>query len=249
MIKAKKGFCLLVSIILTAWLMLVPVSVLAEDEALSITGFDTMVLQEGYAVAQTDAYVILGTSPMSITITGDAAFTWNIAESKLNIAQGLTAGTYPVTITATNAVSTATHAFELLVVAQGVSVEPRLSIGTAIYNKANPRDITVTLFKDTFTLTRMTQNGAPIGGYSVNGDEFAFAQVFLDTLPEGTQSIIFEMSGGQRLVLNITVKAKPAPLPPPKTGDFFPTEALFAAMLLLLLGVACMANRKTRKAQ
>ncbi len=72
----------------------------------TITGPETMTLTEGYAATETGAYTITGTEPITVTKTsGNANISWNDTTKKLEIAAGLTEGSYPVTLTASNGTS------------------------------------------------------------------------------------------------------------------------------------------------
>ena len=78
-------------------------TVAAAPVAPGITGPMAMSLTAGYAATSTGAYTITGTAPVTVTKTsGDAKITWNNTTKKLDIAAGLAAGTYSVTLTATN---------------------------------------------------------------------------------------------------------------------------------------------------
>ena len=75
------------------------VTVLAEAVAPYITGPASMTLEEGYAAVSTGSYTVTGTEPIGVPVkTGNAKITWNDTTKKLDIAPGLTAGTYPVTL-------------------------------------------------------------------------------------------------------------------------------------------------------
>jgi hypothetical protein len=82
----------------------------------TITGPTSMTLKTGYAATSTEAYTITGTSPVTVTKTsGDAMITWNNATKKLDIAEGLSAGKYSVTLRASNSGGSSTLIFELTV--------------------------------------------------------------------------------------------------------------------------------------
>ncbi|MCL2517938.1 MAG: InlB B-repeat-containing protein [Oscillospiraceae bacterium] len=85
----------------------------------AITGSTTMTLTAGYAATSTDAYTINGNPAPTITKTsGDGKITWNNSTNKLDVAAGLTAGTYPVVLKASNGVTPdATLTFTLTVTA------------------------------------------------------------------------------------------------------------------------------------
>jgi hypothetical protein len=82
----------------------------------TISGQTSMTLKVSYAATSTTAYTITGTSPVTVTKTsGNAAITYDNATRKLNIAAGLTAGTYTVTLQASNAFGSRTLTFKLTV--------------------------------------------------------------------------------------------------------------------------------------
>ena len=83
----------------------------------TITGPTALSLVQGYAATSTDAYTITGEPAPGVTKTsGNASITWNTSTLRLNIAAGLVAGTYPVTLTASNGVAPdATLTFTLTV--------------------------------------------------------------------------------------------------------------------------------------
>ncbi|MCL2317324.1 MAG: Ig-like domain repeat protein, partial [Actinomycetia bacterium] len=75
----------------------------AESLTPTITGPTGMILRAGYAATTSDAFVVSGPPPVTVTKTaGDAKITWNGTTKKLDIAAGLAPGTYPVTLTASN---------------------------------------------------------------------------------------------------------------------------------------------------
>ena len=79
------------------------VTVLSEATAPTITGPTSMTLEEGYAATSTGMYTVTGTEPIGTPVkAGDAKITWNDMTKKLDIAAGLTAGTYPVTLEASH---------------------------------------------------------------------------------------------------------------------------------------------------
>ena len=72
-----------------------------------ITGPTAMKLLVGYTAASTGAYTITGyPTPMVVKISGDPKITWNDATKKLDVAPGLAAGTYRVTLEAGNGYGT-----------------------------------------------------------------------------------------------------------------------------------------------
>lgn len=95
----------------------------AED--LSLTGPTDMTLTQGYAAASSDAFTVTGDPAPTVTIDNNYGnkITWNAAAKKLDIAPGLAAGSYPITLTANNGILSGypsgtfdvTHAFTLTV--------------------------------------------------------------------------------------------------------------------------------------
>ena len=80
-----------------------------------ISGPTSMTLTEGYAATSTNAFTVTGTG-VSVTVTsGNALIAWNNATKQLNIAEGLPAGNYPVTLRAANNSSSSTFTFTLTV--------------------------------------------------------------------------------------------------------------------------------------
>ena len=87
-------------------------------KAAMITGPASMTLAEGYAATSTDVYTMTGApTPTVIKTSGDANITWNNTTKKLDVAAGLTAGTYPVVLTAISGTDTETLTFTLTVLA------------------------------------------------------------------------------------------------------------------------------------
>jgi len=79
-----------------------------------------MTLAEGYAATSTGAYTIDGNPAPTVTKTsGIAAILWNSSSKKLEIGAGLSAGIYPVELTATSGTNTAKLTFTLTVTAAG----------------------------------------------------------------------------------------------------------------------------------
>jgi hypothetical protein len=82
----------------------------------TITGPTYMTLKTGYAATSTEAYTISGTSPVAVSKqSGNAAITWNNSAKKLDIAAGLPAGKYEVTLRASNSAGSSTLIFTLTV--------------------------------------------------------------------------------------------------------------------------------------
>jgi len=103
------------------WVLESALTTLPTGTAPGITGPAALTLTAGYAATSTGTYTITGTAPVTVTKqSGDAKITWNNATKKLDIAAGLAAGTYPVTLKAANGVSPdASFTFTLKVNAAG----------------------------------------------------------------------------------------------------------------------------------
>lgn len=90
--------------------------VLKSFEAPAISGPDSMSLEYGYAAAATEAFTVMGVPAPVVKISGPDKIIWDETANKLNIAPGLEAGSYPVTLTADNNVEPkAVHTFTLTV--------------------------------------------------------------------------------------------------------------------------------------
>ena len=80
--------------------------VYVKGTAPTITGSTSMSEQVGYTAFSTSAFTTTGDPAPRVTkTTGNASITWNDATKKLDIAPGLTAGTYPVTLAAQNGIT------------------------------------------------------------------------------------------------------------------------------------------------
>ncbi len=104
-----------------------------------ITGPTEMSLTEGYSTTATGGYTITGTAPVTVSKTsGDDKITWDDTNKKLDIAAGLTTGSYPVVLTAQNStLSNASLKFTLTVNATPVTV-------TSVTVMTEPTKITYT---------------------------------------------------------------------------------------------------------
>ena len=89
----------------------------------TITGTSTMTLAQGYAATSTGVYTITGDPAPTVTKTsGDSKITWDDTTNKLDIATGLTPGSYQVTLKAANGIlPDATFTFTLTVTASVAS--------------------------------------------------------------------------------------------------------------------------------
>ena len=93
--------------------------VVSPPVAPTINGPTAMDLTVGYKGTSTGLFTFTGTSPIIVKLagnTGDGKITFNYETQKIDIASGLAAGTYVVTLTATNGVDPeAVHTFVLRV--------------------------------------------------------------------------------------------------------------------------------------
>lgn len=77
------------------------------EAAPTIVGPTALTLPEGYSATATEPYTITGTGMVVVTLTKTpdvGNITWNSTGQNLGIAAGLTAGSYQVTLTASNGV-------------------------------------------------------------------------------------------------------------------------------------------------
>jgi len=103
-------------------------------------GPSAMKLTEGYASTSTSAFLLGNPAPDDITIeSGDPAITWNDSKKALAIASGLMAGSYPVTLKASNAQRDSTFVFTLTVSPATSFVPPSkvISAGTSSFALQN----------------------------------------------------------------------------------------------------------------
>jgi hypothetical protein len=124
----------------------------------NITGPFSMKLAVGYAATSTDAFTITGSTPVTVTkSSGDTHITWNNATKQLDIAEGLTAGIYPVNLSAKNSSGTFTFTFTLTVSAKVyyLDIPSRFSGGTVVsstsdnpYLAAEGQTVTLTITPD-----------------------------------------------------------------------------------------------------
>jgi len=90
----------------------------SDGGAPSLSGPTAMTLAAGYAATSTGAFTVGGNPAPMVTLSNNygGKITWNNSTKKLDIAVGLEAGTYPVTLTANNGVPpNATASFTLTV--------------------------------------------------------------------------------------------------------------------------------------
>jgi len=92
-------------------------TITAAPAAPTITGPTALSRTVGYAAFSTNAFTITGAQPITVTqnATHGGRIVWNASTNRLDISAGLSAGTYAVVLTATNAVGSDTHTFTLTV--------------------------------------------------------------------------------------------------------------------------------------
>ncbi|MCL2843813.1 MAG: glycosyl hydrolase 53 family protein, partial [Oscillospiraceae bacterium] len=93
------------------------------EAATFTTGPETMTLTVGYAATQSGVFGITGFPVPTVSIESTTtSITWNAAENRLDIAAGLAAGTYTVSLTATNVFGSHTATFVLTILAPDVEL-------------------------------------------------------------------------------------------------------------------------------
>jgi hypothetical protein len=98
----------------------------------TITGPTAKTIKTGYSKTSTDAFNIKGNTAPTVTKTkGHEKITWNNKTKKLDIAAGLPAGTYPVTLSVKNSVGTKTFKFTLTV--QKAAAKPKANKEAGTY--------------------------------------------------------------------------------------------------------------------
>jgi len=162
----------------------------------AITGPDSMELTEGYAATSTGAYTITGWPAATVTKTsGDANITWNDTNKTLDIAPGLTKGTYSVTLTASNSIlPDATLNFTLTVIEpappQEVVYPFTTNFGTYTGQSEGLRGI---IDANISAFTGLEVNGELLHGsnYTTNAGStiITLHPSYLDTLDNGTYTV------------------------------------------------------------
>jgi hypothetical protein len=131
----------------------------------TITGDKWLTLKTGYAATSTDAYTITGTQPVTVTVTKTDTdkITWNNTAKKLNIAPGLAAGKYEVTLRASNSAGSHTLTFTLTVEEHVYWIEIPAFVGGTV--SSNPQYISEA--GGTVTLTVTPDEGYELASISV----------------------------------------------------------------------------------
>jgi len=83
-----------------------PLTACTASSAPTITGPVSTTLSVGYAATYSAVFTVTGDPAPTVTIdSGNASITWDSTENRLIFAEGLAAGTYPVTLKASNGTS------------------------------------------------------------------------------------------------------------------------------------------------
>ena len=174
----------------------------ADVVAPTITGPTEMELTVGYAATHTAAFTITGVPTPTVSISVDPAapqITWNATESRLDIAEGLVAEIYVVTLTATNLEGTDTHTFTLTVTDDpGVDVAPTITSadyhtvvygigGTFQVTADGTAPITFALIDEPAGVTINTTTGAITILDTVPVDEYTFTITATNALGDDEQ--------------------------------------------------------------
>lgn len=195
------------------------------NEAPSITGPAILTLTEGYSATSTGIYTIMGTAPVTVTKTsGDAKITWDSITKKLDIAEGLTVGSYPVTLTASNGIlPDATLTFILTVHAAPVAptitgptamslTEGYSATSTGVYTITGTAPVTVTKTSgDVKIIWNSITKKLDIAAGLIAGSYPVTLKASNGTSPDATLTFI------------LTVSAASTPVTPTITGPATPT--------------------------
>ena len=147
----------------------------------TVTGQTSLILMEGYAATATDAYTVTGyPEPTVVKAGGDPRIVWNSADMRVEIAAGLTQGTYTIRLEASNRVGSDASLF------LHVSITDPDSPGMFNFVKVNT--YAYGMFADV--------NENEWYGYAQQG---AVASAYEYGIMQGDTSMIFDPSG------NITV--------------------------------------------
>lgn len=143
-----------------------------------IHGPAAMSLAEGYEATQSEVFTVNGDN-VTVTASGNEKITWNNTDKKLDIAAGLAAGTYSVTLTASNGdpERDATCTF-MLTVKKLVEISGTFAYGSGRYEGGK-----FTQEGDTVTVTATSDLGSYTG--TVEGSGYTI------TVPEGANTLTF----------------------------------------------------------
>ncbi len=179
----------------------------------SINGPTALTLTEGYGAVSTDAYIIAGTAPVTVSKTsGDAKIVWNDATKKLDVVAGLSAGSYPVTLKASNGISPeATLTFMLTVNAVPV-IDAAISPTSVSYDLASPSDASTNItWNSAATVTDVVYGSTPLASstdYVVSGSALTIKNGYLNTKgfsagDKAEFTISFDKGASATLTINI----------------------------------------------
>ena len=135
----------------------------------AITGPTALTLTTGYAAASTDTFTVSGYPAPTVTKTsGDAKITWNNTTKKLDIAAGLAAGTYPVSLKASNGIGTdATASFTLTVNTVAIAASSAglgsLQVGKAVSGASVTYTLSGASYAASITPANFAVTGLPAG--------------------------------------------------------------------------------------
>ena len=220
-----------------------------QKAAPAIMGNKTMTLTYGYAATSSGAFTISGAPAPAVTIDKDygGKITWNSADNKLDIAEGLRVGVYPVTLTASNGVDTdAVLTFTLT-----VSAPPTHEVIEGGNADVKPgKDYRVTFAGEYKYWKAIRLNGIEMGiipqsdslsyltypGYTGNAGQGEAGSVkitlykeFLATLPAGVYKLEVEFEDGGvqtagETEFKLLEESKPKPAPDTKPGTTKPAN-------------------------
>ena len=131
----------------------------------TITGPRFLTLLTDYQATKTDVYTITGSSPVTVVKkSGDDKITWNNTTKTLDIAAGLSAGSYTVILSATNSIGSAMFTFTLTVKEPVFWIElPASFIGGKV--EVNP--LYIAEAGETVTLTVTPNDGYQLASITV----------------------------------------------------------------------------------
>jgi hypothetical protein len=181
----------------------------------TITGPTTLTLAVGYAATSTEAYTVTGDGTVAVEKTsGDAKITWNASAKKLDIAAGLSAGSYSVILKASNESDPAVELTFVLTVKDepvkaGITGPKEMALATG-YAATSTEAYTV-VGDGTVTVTKTSGDAKITWNASTKKLDIAAG------LGAGSYSVILKASNGAspdvELTFVLTVKDGAAPTP------------------------------------
>jgi len=179
-----------------------------------ITGPEAMTLSVGYAATSTEAYTVTGEATTVAKTSGDAKITWNASAKKLDIAAGLSAGSYSVILKASNESDPAVELTFVLTVKDepvkaGITGPKEMALATG-YAATSTEAYTV-VGDGTVTVTKTSGDAKITWNASTKKLDIAAG------LGAGSYSVILKASNGAspdvELTFVLTVKDGAAPTP------------------------------------